>query len=234
MRQLMCILIFFLLATSSLLAGSFGTLTFTNPTGSVSQTDSIPVWLRLTLGPSYALATDETRNVTTGLTMTDILANLFGNVPDTFSQDDTLHSRLSVFFGCSGTFTSSCIEGPPYDFDWNFTPPSFISPGNLSLAAGSSTDYLFGTFVPTGGTAPPGTYQFSYTGITIDVYDDTLGGIQIAAIPVADTGTEGPGFTREVVSGQAATVPEPGTVTLFGAGLALLAGAARQSRRRTR
>ena len=70
---------------------------------------------------------------------------------------------------CSGTFTSSCTVAPPYDFNFNFNlnPPNMIAPANLNLPAGSSYDYLFGSFDPTGGTAPVGTYQFFFSSLFI-------------------------------------------------------------------
>jgi hypothetical protein len=213
---------------------SKGTLTFTVPTGTVNSTDSVPVWLTLLLNPDYALSTDASANVTTGLTISDIQAHLFVGLPGGVdTTTDTLSSNVNVAFGCSGTFTSGCTGGPPYDFNFNFNPLSMIAPPNLSLPAGSSTDYLFGTFIPTGGTAPAGTYQFFFSSVFIQVYDDNFqdpnspnSPLHIADVPIADTASSDSTFTRNVV-GEAAT-PEPGTYTMMLAGFGVLVGFVRR------
>jgi PEP-CTERM motif len=213
---------------------SKGTLTFTTPTGTVNATDSIPVWLTLLLNPSYALATDASGNVTTGLTISDVQDNLFSGLPPGVDPTtDPLTSNVNVSFGCSGTFTSVCTSGPPYDFNFNFNPPSMIAPVNLNLPAGSSFDYLFGSFDPTGGTAPAGTYDFFFTGLFIQVFDGNFqdpnnpgSPLHIADVPIADTGASNSTFTRDVVGG--AAIPEPGTTALMLAGLGVLAGFVRR------
>jgi hypothetical protein len=201
------------------------TLTFMDPFQSVNPADSIPVWLTLALDPaSDPLITDAGANVTSGLTVADVQANLFSGLPAVDPTTDTLTSNLNVGFGCSGTFTSSCTTGPPYDFIFNFNPPTLISPANLNLPAGSSTNFLYGTFVPTGGIAPPGTYQFFFASVFIQVFDQNFlqdpsnlssGPLHIADVPIADTAESNSVFTRS-------SVPEPGTYTLMLAGLGAL------------
>lgn len=214
---------------------SKGSLTFTTPTGTVNATDSIPVWLTLLLDPSYALATDATANVTTGLTIPDIQAHLFGGLPGGVDPTtDALTSNVNVSFGCSGSFTTSCTGGPPYDFNFNFAPPAMVAPVNLNLPAGSSFDYLFGSFDPTGGTAPAGTYQFFFSGVFIQVFDNNFlqdpndqnsGPLHIADVPIANTQDSNSTFTRDVTG---SSVPEPGTYGLMLAGLGVLAGFVRR------
>jgi PEP-CTERM motif len=214
---------------------SKGILTFTTPAGTVSQTDSIPVWLTLLLDPSYALATDASGNVITGLTISDIQANLFSGLPNGVDPTtDSLRSDVNVAFGCSGSFTNSCTSGPPYDFSFNFNADSMIAPVDLSLSAESSTDYLFGKFDPTGGTAPVGSYEFYYSTLFIQVFDNNFlqdpndpnsGALHIADVPIADTANS-TSFTRDVTG--STTTPEPGTSALMLAGLGILVGFVRR------
>jgi hypothetical protein len=213
---------------------SKGTLTFTTPSGTVSQVDSIPVWLTLLLDPSYTLATDASANVTTGLTIADIEANLLTGLPvGVDPTTDSLTSNVNVAFGCSGDFTSSCTNGPPYDFSFNSNPPSLNAPTNLSLPAGSSTDFLFGAFDPTGGVAPAGIYHFLFASVFIQVFDNAFlqdpndpnsGSLYIADVPIADTASSNSTFTRNVLT----TVPEPGTYALMLAGLGVMVGFVRR------
>jgi hypothetical protein len=204
------------------------TLTFVAPTGSAAATDSIEVWLRLTLdSASDAIITDASGNVTSGYTIADVVAGLNPGLPPGVDPTvDSLSGVVNIYFSCSGTFTASCTTGPPYDFAWNFAPPTLIWPVNLNVQPGTSTDFLFGTFTPTGGSAPAGTYTFFDAGAFITVADDTFGHIGIAEIAIANTGAAGIPFTRDVTG--AGNVPEPATSLLIPAGIALLAGLLRR------
>ncbi len=143
---------FALLATGAQ-AAVIATLTFDQPTGVVSPTDPVPVFVTLTLSAdSDALVTDSTGQVTSGLTDQDIIDA---------GYDPTLMTRRIVnnAFECGGTFSTTCIDPPPYGIDFNYGAQSFIGAANLNLQAGSSTQFLFGTFMPA-GAAPAGTYTF--------------------------------------------------------------------------
>jgi hypothetical protein len=214
-------------------AAPIATLTFTVPDGTVSPTDSIPVMLTLSLSPlSDALITDSTGQVTSGLTTADIQANLFSGlgVDESGATVANTVSSLNVSFGCSGSFTSSCGQGPPYDFTFG---SAMVNPANLNLAPGSATNYLFGTFTPTGGAAPPGTYQFFYSAIYIQVLDPnnfripgnpSSGFLQIASVPIADTQSSSSVFTRVVL----AATPEPASFAFMLGGLGVMIGLVRR------
>ena len=226
----------FLSLSLLLMAGSIaaradlaGTLIFTDPTETVAATDAIPVQLTLGLDPtSDALITDASGNVTT-LTSAQIAANLFNNLPGGVDENSATRSNLNVAFGCSGNFTSVCTSGPPYDFAFNFSVPSLVAPTNLNQAPGTSDQYLFGTFTPTDGVAPPGTYTFTYAAVFVQVWDDNLlqdpgnpssGALHIADVPIADTFSSESTFTRTV---PLSPVPEPSSYLVLGTLAGLLA-----------
>ena len=226
--------LFLLLWAVTLGAAPIGTLTFTVPNGTVSPTDSIPVMLTLSLSPlSDALVTDSTGQITSGLTTADIQANLFNGlgVDESGATFANTVSRVNISFGCSGSFTTSCGQGPPYDFTFAH---AMVNPANLNLAPGSTTNYLFGTFAPTGGTAPPGTYHFFYSAIYIQVLDPnnfrvpgnpSSGFLPIADVPIADTQSSGSVFTRVV---PATTTPEPASFAFMLGGLGVTIGLIRR------
>jgi hypothetical protein len=151
-------------------ASVIATATFTTPTGTVNSTDSIPVFLTLALDPSSdPLITDGNGNVISSYSIADVQANLFSNLPDGVDPTvDPLHSYLNEFFECSGTFTTSCTQGPRYDFQ--FGPPISF---NLDIEPGNSINFLLGAFTPTGGVVPPGTYTFLNGGVFIQIYSTT-------------------------------------------------------------
>jgi len=205
------------------------TLTFTNPTGTVGPTDSIPVEITASLAlDSAAITTDGSGHVL-GLTTADIepyLTSLFGaNLDSVNLATDTLSSSFGEGFFFNETFTNFGVNGPPYDLLGYDSAPLF--PANFE--AGDSVTALFGTFVPTGGTAPAGTYTLPNVAVNILVTDDSLTGDPfIALITVASTSDE-PSFTRTVVN----STPEPGTWVLMLTGLALVRCAARRGTRAT-
>jgi hypothetical protein len=220
-------------------AGIIGALTFTDPTGLVAPTDSIDVYLTLTLDPSSdPLKTDGSANVL-GLTPADIAPYLFGGLPAGVDENSLTNSNLNVAFGCGTTFTTICTSGPPYDFNFNLAFPTLVGPASFDLEPGMSTQILLGTFTPTGGAAPPGTYEFDYAAVFIQVYDANLlndpndpssGWLHIADVPISDTATTGSTFTRTVLGGGVPGVPEPGVWAMTLGGLGVLAGFARKRR----
>lgn len=170
------------LAAPAALAAQFsGTLEFITPTGIVGPTDDIPVWVRFTLDPDSPDALNLTGDSSTsppfGVTPeylpTEVSADLGQG---TQSYQGTFVNVLNVFlntaFLCNGTFTTSCINGPPYDFEFNTSGPDSINfVSQLSLQPGESTDYLFGTFRPTAPVAE-GTYFFYGSYLSLNVFGD--------------------------------------------------------------
>ncbi len=172
---------------------------------------------------SAAIATDASGNII-GLSAADIQPYLFG-VSGVNLATDTLTSTLTSGISCGdNTFVSTgCAGGPPYDY--SFFPSSFAFATDFDLTAGNSITGALGSFTPTGGTAPAGTYSLVDVDVSIIVFDDSLANDpDIAIIDLADTSNA---FTRTVVS----SAPEPGTWALMLAGLVLAGGAASQKSR---
>jgi PEP-CTERM motif len=211
---------------SPAMAASTGTLTFTDPTGTVAGDQSIVVDYTVTLdADSAALSTDASGQVTSGYTTADLIAA--GIDPALVASTD-----VNTSFLCSGTFTSGCTGGPPYDFDFAFGAGTGAFPTNLDLEPGTSTVLQFGTFVPTGGVAPAGNYTFFDAAIYIQFYDAEDN--HLGDVPLFDTCSDASAacaFTR-TVTGVAGVggVPEPASWALMIGGFGL-AGAALRRRR---
>lgn len=210
-------------------------LSFTNPTGTAAYTDSIPVWVTLTLqSGTGGLTTDGAGNVL-DLTPADIVPYLFSGLPVGVDQNSATSSDLNFNFSCFGTFLSDC-GGTPYQAFYNTGSdgPTLITPANLNLADGSSTDFLLFTYGPLPNPdpsqppqVPAGNYSFSQASVFIEVfYTDatTLLPTPLADIPLTDILSTDPNatFSRDVAG------PEPGTSVLMVAGLALVAGFVRR------
>ncbi len=217
-------------------AGIIASLTFNDPTGIIGPNDSVPVWLTLTLGAnSDPVVTDAFSVVTSPVP--DWTANIWPGLP---GIPDLLNDHFQIIvnegYGCGQTFVvAGCTSGTPYNFNFNFDPPAFVAPANLNLNPGDSYTWLFGTFAPSAGPVPAGTYSFPYASVDFYVSDlDMLvlnGQLdpngypqQIASVHLADTGVGAP-FERTVV-------PEPTTWVFAISGLAMTAvGALRRKRR---
>lgn len=208
------------------------TLSFIQPTGVALSNQPIDVYLRLALAAdSDALTTDGSGYPTSGFDAGAYMGPIDLNDPNT-------RVVFNEFFECSGSFTSVCTSGPPYDFNFNFAQPNFIGPVNFDLQPGQSFDWLFGTFTPTGGNAPAGLYSFFNAGAIVQIYnpgaDPNDGGDdQYDSVLLASTCPgQNPScaFTREVLP--ALAVPEPAAWTLMIAGFGLIGAALRRRRER--
>lgn len=217
------------LMTAPAQAAVIATLSFTQPTGTVFSNQSIDVYLRLTLDPSSdALTTDASGTPTSGFDAAGYTGPIDLNDPNT-------RIVFNEFFECSGTFTSGCGNGPPYDFDFNTAQPNFIGPVNFDLQPGDSFEWLFGTFTPTGGNAPAGTYTFYNAGAFVQIYnpgadlidpsDDMFDSITLAqTCPGQDAACA---FTRQVLAAPGG-VPEPAAWAMMLAGFGLVGSAMRR------
>ena len=221
-----------MLATAGQAAGIF-TLEFTQRTGTAASNAPIDIFLRLTADPaSDALTTDATGRPTSGYD--------FGSYAGPIDLSDPNTSvNLNVFFECSGSFTVGCGgPGSPYQFDFNFNQPNMIGPLNFNLQPGQSFDYLFGTFTPTGGNAPAGTYRFFNTGVIVQFYNpgnpNDPNDDQHDSFTLAQTCTQqNPdcAFERTVFAVGGA-VPEPATWAMMIGGFGAIGGAMRYRRRK--
>jgi hypothetical protein len=199
-------------------ADVIATLSFDTPSATVANNVDIPVYVTLTLDPtSDPIITDASGLVTSPLSAQ--------NIADLGSSDDVI---INNGFVCSGNFTSGCGAGA-YSFNFNFNAPSFVDPPNLDLEPGSSTQFLFGTFSPTGGHAPAGTYNFYDAVFEFEHFDPSTSTSSFSTIAntcAFDGSTCS--FTRFVT----ASAPEPASWMTIMLGVAAAGGALRLSRRR--
>jgi hypothetical protein len=145
-------------------------LVFLEPTGTVGPTDNIPVLLRFSNNDASLPFVVDNALPLGGLdpAMVPLEGSRFD--PDTNQYVNEpfasyTNFSLTIGFGCSGSFTTACTGGPPYDF--SFSPSPFSQP--YSLAAGASLDYLFGTFIPSAGPVAAGTYEFYRSVVWLNV-----------------------------------------------------------------
>lgn len=124
-----------------------GTLTFTAPTGQVGPTDSVPVMVQLTLtqdsapftlGPNGEIASSDYQE------FADVL-------PSGFAVSS---AYVSYSFTWGGTFSQNGISGPPYQFAFS----NGAKLNGVSMQAGQTTSFEFGSYSPSSGPVAPGTY----------------------------------------------------------------------------
>jgi hypothetical protein len=210
-------------------AAVIASLTFNQPTGTVLSNAPVDVFLTLKLDPgSDALTTDATGKPTSGFN--------FGGYTGPIDLNDP-HTRVSFneFYQCGGTFVGLCGPGP-YGFNFNFAQPNFIGPVNFNLQPGQSFSWLFGTFTPTGGNAPPGQYSFFNAGAGVEIFNnaDPVNPV-FDFVNIAQTcpgQTPDCAFTRDVIAAQGG-VPEPAAWALMIAGFGLTGAAMRRRSRVT-
>ena len=210
-------------------AAVIATLNFTQPTGTVLSNQSIDVYLKLTLdAASDALTSDASGTPTSGFDPGSYTGPIDLNDPNT-------RILFNEFFECSGNFGSGCIAGPPYDFNFSYAQPNFIGPVDFDLQPGESFEWLYGTFTPTGGNAPAGTYSFYNAGVIVQIYnpgadlidpsDDMFDSITLAeTCPGQDAACA---FTRDVLAAPGG-VPEPAAWSMMLAGFGLVGSAMRK------
>lgn len=205
----------------------------------MGPTDSIPVWMRLTLDPSSQPLVVDSSLPGLGIDPLDVPS-------DWMSLD---WANVNTYFTCNTSFTGSCVTGSPYNFEFNTSGPNtinFVDP--TQMQPGESHDFLFGTFVPSQGAVPEGTYLYYTTGVTLNLFGkkqtfDELGAPVVDAFgdpvlvdveisfDIAASCTNGDpscAFSRTVVG----VVPEPETYAMMLAGLGMLGIAAARRRRK--
>lgn len=197
-------------------------LSFVEAAGTVSTTDSIEVWLRLTIdGP---LTIDNTAGAPFGLDIGDLPTQGYDSLSNFLPFATITRVWTNTAFGCGSDFVATSGDscgGGAYDFDFHTdnsdpTKPSFNFLDALGLSAGSY-DYLFGTFIPVSPVAGK-TYTFDAAYLTLNFEGYAADGTALTAnydLAASCAGQTDCAFTRTVVS----TIPEPTGYAMLLAGL---------------
>lgn len=205
-------------------------LSFTTPSGTVGPTDSIDVWVTLSLdAASDPLTFDASVNPLADLPSSLIPAAAevwngsgYDSVPfDSYEYTSQFTSRV-----CSGTFTNACSDGEYHIEAVTSGSNTWFGTSSLNLTAGESQSFLIYQFTPTNGSAAPGDYIFYSAGLGFTVHGIDMDGNSIEqdiAFDACTSQSDSCAFTRTV-----SAVPVPAAVWLFGSGLLGLLGLAKR------
>lgn len=211
-------------------AASFGTLEWVNRTGTVFDTETIPVEFRLTLDPNSVPLIIGPRGE--GPPISGLEQEDFDSLAAEFPGYTITLAYVTHGFGCGGTF-GNCTSPPPYRF--NFSPlfPSY----DADFQPGTPVILPHGEFIPDPIPAPLGTYFHYRSTIYLNVagiYPDSVNPEEMltffrsftVAEVACNNGDTSCAFTRTVTP-----VPLPAAAWLFSAGLVGLATVARRRMR---
>ena len=203
-------------------ASVIATLTFLDPTGTVTADESIDVWVRLSLDiESDPLTYDPFDSFPNGINFDDLpLEDDFGNQFEAYNFAFLFQTR-----SCNDTFTVGCSgAGSQYSYNLPTSDRWFDFEGTIN--PGESVDILLYTLNPTGGLAAPGFYELFTVGVGIAVEgEDEFGNVIEADIYRFTTNCPDANctFSRTVTP-----VPLPAAVWLFGTALLGLFGVSRR------
>ncbi len=223
-------------------------LEFAMPTGTVSATDNVEVWLTLSTDTGFTFdASDPDGDNSYGGAIDPAEVPTGGFSPDAnmgmggFIDFDFIEfAGASISASCSGSFvidsSGDCGLGGAGTENYTFafgSAADWAPGGELTLGAGDSITFLWGTFTPVAGGAAAGTYDYFDAGIGIFFqgvgFDDF--GEEVFASSFANlastcaSGDSSCAFTRTV-----APVPVPAAVWLFASALIGLSGMSRRRR----
>lgn len=208
-------------------------LEFSEPTGTVGNTDAIEIWAILSVSGDEPFTFDTTvEDPVFGLSPSLLPTTghnydmgLYDVAFDSYSDASPFVSR-----NCSGSFTNACAGGE-YSIEANVGANSWFAVGSsFELAPGEQQSFLMYTLTPTNGSATPGTYALYNIGLGLSIRGlDAEGNVLEAEVSV-DTcpfGSPDCSFARTVV----ASVPEPESWAMLLAGLGLIGWTARSRHR---
>ncbi len=214
-------------ASSMVSAAVVSTLSFTTPTGTVGPTDTIDVWVTLTLDPSSDPLTYDGSYADWNLPVSLMpaagwLASSGAEMKwAPFASYDLVLPTYG--FRCIGNLVSASCGDGEYSRSVATGIGTWFGP-QLNMQPGESRDFNVLQFTPTNGSATPGEYFLS--GLMIGFYalgKDSEGNELRGFTPLGDAcrfDDSSCMFTRTV-----SEVPLPAGIWLFGSALIGLAGA---------
>lgn len=153
-------------------AAVFGSLTFTNPTGTVSSTDVIEVWATLTIDPLSDPYTYIEGEYLGGVNTNDLPVSAYSyDLNEEVAFDS--YEYVSGFHGrtCTGNFTVSCSSpGSQYTFSSSAPDPRNPLSFEGTINPGESVDFFLYNLTPTEGAAAVGEYTLHTVSMGLSVY----------------------------------------------------------------
>lgn len=207
-------------------------LAFKQPTGTVSATDTIHVWVTLSVSGDEAFTFDTSvDDPLFGLTPSLLPETGYNNSLGTYDVPFDSYTEMTYFISrnCSGTFTNGCGDGA-YSPDAATAENSwFTTEEPFTLNPGEQRDFLLYTLSPVGGSAAPGTYELYTVGLGLTVHGFDAEGNELEYDIGAYTCSSGDAscsFMRTVTA-----VPEPESWVMMLGGLFVAAGMAHRRSR---
>jgi hypothetical protein len=185
------------------------TLTFTNPSVTVTPTEEVPIWVTLTVNGA-PLTFDQSET-----------SYPFGFDPDIIPKE--AYGEPFVSYSSFGLFTYRYCNDEVgdgcspkiYSFEGSTDPAYWFNiPTQFSMAADESRNFIVNSLVPVDGFATPGSYKIFNVGLGVQIGGYAADGTYLSTYVF---------FTVNVLP-----VPEPKSVAMLFGGLGLLGFAARR------